>query len=185
MEKTLYIIQHLNNKKYYNAKEEYWTSELFLSSYSTTKAKAYDLIAHSQLKECEVVEVLQSEWIESMRMMHTQTVIKAESLQKQLESIRCCLPTITQVDKHLRNSILNTIKKLKPINPYFKDYLKVQEDAAFDILAEYDEFILELSKVKIEKDSIMTQILRASELNESKMTELAEQILNENIYHGI
>lgn len=178
MKKILYIIQHITNKKYYNAKEEYWTSELFLSSYSTTKSKAYDLIAHNQLKDCEVVEVSENQWVESMRMMHTQTVIKAESLQKQLESIRCCLPTITSVDKHLRNSILNTIKKLKPINPYFKEYLNVQEDAAFDVLGEYDEFVLELSKVKIENVSIVTQILRAFELNQSKMSELAEQILN-------
>ena len=122
----IYVIQRRDGK-FYNAKEEWFTSRLSLSSYSVNKKDADVLLQRlSWAGDQEIIERTEEDWTQDMASLTTSTVLRLDSVRKALDEVRYILPTVSGLNKNLKNFLTKTSDHLKLVNPIFKDFVKAK-----------------------------------------------------------
>lgn len=176
-EPKLYLIID-ENQKYYNAKDKYFTEVMFNGTWATSNQNAQDIIDVRQLANCTIKEITENEFMESMASYTTRTIIVAETLKKQLEAIMYNLPTISGINKNLSNFLKNTIDKLKFVTPMYNKFIESQENSTDMVEADYNEFIIELSKVELYECKNLTAILKSYKKDPKSINGISNKILN-------
>ena len=178
MNAKLYMIQNVNDLKWYNGKHKYFTKQLSLGTYATNEKKAKEIIAFYGLKDCEVITINEQEFLKSLATLTTKAIIQAESLRIQLEDIKYNLPTISGVNKILGNFLKQTIERLKVINPLYNEFAKTKENATYEVSGFYDEFINEVAFVELYECHEISNVIKAYRKDKNKLLNIATQILN-------
>lgn len=97
----------------------------------------------------------------SFGLTTTQAIIAGDYFMEFLNLINYNIPTISQVNKNVKNSLTNTLNNLKQINTKFKEFETKKNEQTFDVLAFYQEMIHELSKIEFYECCNITNILKA------------------------
>lgn len=176
MEPKLYQIQNKEGK-YYNAHDNFFTEQMCIGSYATSRRESQNVINHFKLEDCEVTECTELEFTQAMAGLTTRVIIQLESTRKLLEDIRYILPTISQLNKNTGKHIKNCAENLKLINPFFNSFLKSYEDQTDDVIADYNEFTLELSKIELYNCRSLTHLIKARNVDEKSMIGIANKVL--------
>jgi hypothetical protein len=179
MNAKLYMIQNVNDKKWFNGKHKYFTKQLSLGTYALNDKKAKDIIAYYNLPDCEVVVINEQQFLESLASMTTKVIIQAESLKIQLEDIRYSLPTISGVNKVLGNFLKNTIEKLKLITPLYNEFTNKKEDETFEVSGYYEDYINQVAFTELYECAEISEIIKAYRKDKEKLINIATQILND------
>lgn len=172
----LYMLKNAEGK-YYNSRLNSWEKRLFLATFTTTKAKAQEVIDFYKL-HAEVIIVTELEFTQDLASETTKTVIKLDSILTDLNKIHFHLPTISGLNKNISNFISKTSKYLKGINPHFEAFARAKEDQTFEVAAVYEEFIDELSNVELYHCGELTAILKAYHKDKKSILGIAKKILN-------
>lgn len=176
MEPKIYQILR-NDGKYYNAHDNFFTEQMSIGSYATSRKASQDVINHFKLEHCRVIEHTELEFTQAMAGLTTRVIIQLESTRKLLEEIRYILPTISQLNKNTGKHIKNCSENLKLINPYFNSFLKTYEDQTDDVIADYNEFTLELSKVELYNCKALTHLVKAMNRDQKSMIGIANKVM--------
>jgi len=172
----IYIIQR-NDGKYYNHKEKWFTSKLCLSSYSPKRIDASGLIKLASLIDCEVKEITEEDWTRDMASITTATVIKLDSIRKSLDDIRYMLPTISGLNRNLKNFLTKSSEQLKMVTPIFKEFVEKEEDKTDDVKMVYDEFISELASLEFWDYKNMTTMIKSYKKDPKSINGICNKIL--------
>lgn len=176
MEPKIYQILRKDGK-YYNANDDFFTEQMCIGSYGMSRRASQDVINHFKLEDCEVIEHTELEFTQAMAGLTTRVIIQLESTRKLLEEIRYILPTISQLNKNTGKHMKNCAENLKLINPYFSSFLKSYEDQTDDVIADYNEFTLELSKVELYNCKALTHLVKATNADQKSMIGIANKVL--------
>lgn len=159
---TVFIIVNTLSGKYFNARDNYFTSILYLGTGIKTLKECDKIISHYKLKGCEAKEIELDEYMKSLASKTTEVIIIADTLARKLDALRSNIPTLRKVDKNLTQNIKTTSSKIKgAISPIFKDIEETKEDATYDVLGTYEEYIIESSTLEMWELKEVTDMLRA------------------------
>jgi len=175
----IYVVQRKNGT-YYNHIENFFSSRLSLGSYSPKKYEMEVLIQRKGYVDCEVVEITEQDWANDMATLTTSTVIQIDSLRKKLDEIRYILPTVSGLNKNLKNFLTKTSDHLKKINPIFDDFVREKEDATDEVQGLYMEFIQEVSELEMWDLSEVTAILKARKKDKASIMGITKKVLNKS-----
>lgn len=178
MNANLYMIQNVNDQKWYNGKYKYFTKQLSLGTYTQTEQKAKEIIGYYKLENCQIVVIKEQDFLQSLASLTTKTIIITETLKKQLEDIHYNLPTISGVNKILGNFLRNTIEKLKLITPLYNEFTKQKDEQTLEVTGFYEDFINQVAFVELYECHDLANILRAYYIDKNKMINIAKEILN-------
>lgn len=176
----LYMIQNELSGKWFNARDRYFTNTLYLGTFATNELEATKILRYNKLQDgCKIIQITEDEFMQSLASKTTELVIICDSLQKKMEEIRYNLPTVSQVNKNLGNYLKNTSNKLKSISgSYFKEFVENKEDATFDVLGAYEDFILHLSMTDMYQIGEITEILKAYQKSPQSLIGIANKVNN-------
>jgi hypothetical protein len=99
-----------------------------------------------------------------------------DSLAVRLDRIAYSLPTMSNLNKQLKNFLTNTSVKLKKANPQFNEFLTLKEDATYDVQGIYDEFINNLSVVNMWEVGELNEILKAYRKDKSSVLGITRKV---------
>ena len=160
-------------------KEPFFSNNLSLGSYGTKRTHVQRIIDSMHIGvKLEIHESTELEFTQDLATKTTSVIIKLDSIQVELDMLGYNLPTISALNKNLSNFIKNTSKKLKEVNPGFKEFVKHQEDSTYEVVGVYEEFINEVSLVGMWECSELASILKARRLDRKSILGVTNKILN-------
>lgn len=174
---NLFIIQETETKKYFNAKDNLFVRLLGNSTFATTDLQAKAIIQAYNLEKCEVIIVTEDDFVYSLQNITTNAVLKAEALKKNLEELNYNIPTISGLNKNLKNFLKNIIEKLKVVNPIYKALEVTQEEELFNIQGHYEDMINEISKVELNDCESVARIIKAYHKSPDSINGIVNKIL--------
>lgn len=169
----IYVVQRKDGK-YYNHKEKWFTSRLSLSSYSVSNDFVHIIKTFS---DCEIIETTEEDWTNDMAQLTTSTILKLDSVRTALDDIRYILPTVSGLNKNLKNFLTKTSDHLKLVNPIFKEFVKAREDDTDDLKGVYEEFCTELSGLDFYDYKNMSYMIKAYKKDPKSMNGICNKIL--------
>ncbi len=131
-------------------------------------------------EELFIHQSTEDEFMLELNLTTTQAVLSGELYKQYLETINYNLPTISSVNKNLKNSLNNSIDMLRHTNSMFREFEKQQEEEVFEVYAYYHEMILELSKVSIYEVNEVTQMLKTREIDRDSIMGICKKVLKNN-----
>jgi len=149
----------------------------YTKSQKEIEAKKLDYEFHLGCK-LEIHVATEEEFMEGLRLLTTKAVLSGQYFRQLMENINYNLPTVSQINKNLRNSMNNSISKLEGINSVFKHFEDSKEDTVYEVYGYYMEMIEELVKVELHEVKEVTIMLKAREKNRSSMLGIAKKVLN-------
>ena len=159
-----------------DSNKPYYTSISWRASYLRSEKLAKEVIRLSGVSGLEVFETTESAYTEELAHSTTSIAIQMDSLQLKLSNVAYHLPTMSGVNKSLKNFLVNTSVKLKSVNPQFNEFLTKKEDATNDVSAVYDEFIEKISTVDIWEMENISKIIDSYRKNPKSIMGMAEKI---------
>lgn len=172
----IYVVKR-SDGKYYNHIDNFFPSRLSLGTYSPKKSDMEGLIKLKGFQDCEVDEVLEEDWTKDMATLTTSTIIQIDSLRRKLDNIRYILPTVSGMNKNIKNFLQNTSEKLKIINPIFKEFIEKKEDATDEVTQIYDEFIHEIAELEMWQLGEVTAVIKAYKKDKSSVLGITKKII--------
>jgi len=178
MKETMYIIVNRLSNKYYNARENYFTSILYLATGIKTEKECEKILSHYGLKECDIIKMDYDEYLKSLASKTTEIIIIADTLARKLDAVKSNIPTIRKIDKVLTQNIKTTSNKIKAsIGTLFNDFENQKEDATYDVIGVYEEYIIESSTLEMWELKEVTDMLRARRKSPESMRGIVNKIL--------
>jgi len=172
----IYVIQRQDGK-FYNAKEKWFTSRLSLSSYTTARDNFESLTDQYLFSDCEVLQFTEEDWTTDMASLTTSTIIRLDSVRKALDEVRYILPTVSGLNKNLKNFLSKTSDHLKLVNPIFKDFVKLKENDTDDLKAVYDEFMIDLASLYFYDYQNVSYMIKAYKKDKGSINGICNKIL--------
>lgn len=175
---NVFMIVNTLSKKYFNARDNYFTSILYLGTAIKTDKECRKIAEHFGLKECHILEISHEDYMRSLASKTTEIVIIADTLARKLDQVKSNIPTIRKIDKFLTQNIKTTSNKLKSaVGSMFKDFEEKKENATYDVLGMYEEFIIELSTIEMWELKEITDLLRARRKSPESLKGIVNKIL--------
>ena len=173
-------IYQLQNKegKFLNidSKNPFYTEVFWRASYFSSLKIANQIIAQSGVTGLVVIETTDDAFTEAVATETTNVSIQMDSLATRLDRIAYSLPTMSGLNKSLKNFLVNTSVKLKNANPQFKEFLDKKEDATYDVQGVYDEYINTLSKIEMWEMEEFTELVKAYKKDRNSTLGFARKI---------
>jgi len=175
---NVFLIVNTLSKKYYNARDGYFTSVLYLGTAIKLKKDSDRIIQKNNLLGCESVEVEIDDYMKSLSAKTTEIIIIADTLSRKLDDVRSSIPTIRKADKILTQNIKTTSAKIKAaVGSMFNEFENLKEDATYDVLGIYEEYIIESSTIEMWELKEVTDMLRARRKSPESMRGIVNKIL--------
>lgn len=159
-----------------DSNKPFFTEAFWRASYFSSRKIAEQIISKSGVDGLEVVETTELAYTEAIASETTNMSIQMDSLSVRLERIAYSLPTMSGLNKSLKNFLVNTSVKLKNVNPQFKEFLDKKEDATYDVQGVYDEYINSLSLIEMWEVGEITEILKAYRKDKSSLLGIARKV---------
>lgn len=172
----IYVIKRKDGK-YYNHREKWFTSALSLSSYTPKKSEFVSLMDLDIFSDCIISEYTEEDWTVSMASLTTSAILRLDSVRSSLDEIRYILPTVSGLNKNLKNFLSKTSDHLKLVNPIFKDFVKFKEDDTDDLKAVYDEFITELASLDFYDYQNIAYMIKAYKKDKASINGICNKVL--------
>lgn len=134
-------------------------------------------LEHILNEELDVFVGTEFDFMEELAMITTQTIITGQYFIQLMENIKWNLPTISQINKNLKNSLNNAVKSLYPVNKGFEDFANTKEEATYEVSAHFQETIMLLSEIELYKFSEINALLKAYKINDKSMLGTAKKLL--------
>lgn len=122
----------------------------------------------------------EQEYTEGIASTTTKYAIQLDSIAFGLGLLGYSIPTMSQLNKNLKNFLLNTSKKIKDINPHFKEFIRKKEDDTDHVQGDYLEMIEEISKIELYECKRISEIIRAYRKDSSSIIGIANKINKNN-----
>jgi hypothetical protein len=155
----LFLIKNAEGK-WYNEKDEYWSTKMSLATYTLNFKKATDLIDYYSLENAIVFQTTELEFTQDLASITTSAIIQLASIKQQLEELKYRLPTISAVNKNLGTFLGKTIDQLKVIDPMYNEFIKQKPDQTDDVEGYFKEFISEISGVELYECRNVTRMIK-------------------------
>lgn len=177
MEQTIYLIQDKETKKYFNISYNYFTNQMFLATPHKSKKEMQRCLTKLNFVNCEVIESTEFAFMGSMAGKTVEIVMTSDILIRKLDEVKHFLPTISNLNKSLSVFLKNTSEKLKHVTgEQFKEFEKTNELTTYGYGSNYDEYILELSKVEVWEFAEVVEILKARRKSRESIIGIARKI---------
>ena len=124
-----------------------------------------------------VFESTEFDFMEELAMITTQTIITGQYFIQLMENINWNLPTISQINKNLKNSLNSAVRNLYSVNKGFEEFEKAKEDATFEVSAHFQETIMLISQIELYNFSEINALLKAYLEDKNSMLGIAKKIL--------
>lgn len=173
----IYQIQN-KEEKFLNidSNNPFFTDVFWRASYFSSSKIAVQIISKSGVLGLSVYETTEQAYTEAIASETTNVSIQMDSLAVRLERIAYSLPTMSGLNKQLKNFLVNTSTKLKSANPQFRDFLLKKEDATYEVQGIYDEYINNLSVVEMWEVVELTEIIKAYRKDKSSILGITKKI---------
>lgn len=171
----LYLIKN-NEGNYYNGKTKYFHKKLYLATYASSRKEAEKIIAFYDIQNCEVEEMTEDVYLTDLADLTTKIIIKIDSLKSDLEVLQYNIPTLSGVNKNLKNFLKNTSEKLKLVNPIMNDFYKEDEEAIYTVLDMYNVAIDELADLHLKQYPQLGEIIHALKKDEKSILGVARKV---------
>lgn len=139
------------------------------------KRVPYEVILACSL---EVHESTEEDFMNDLASITTQAIIVGHYYKQLLETINFNLPTISQINKNLRNTLKNSTSALENVTAGFKEFEKSKEDATFEVYGYFMEMIGELSETNLYEMNDVSVMLKAFKKDRKSMLGIAKKVLN-------
>lgn len=120
----------------------------------------------------------EEEFMDELASITTQAIIVGHYYKQLLENIDYNLPTISQINKNLRNSLRNSIQFLELTTAGFKEFEKSKEDTTYEVYGYFQEMIMQLSGVSLYQVNDLSVIIQALKKDKKSMLGIAKKVLN-------
>jgi len=147
----------------------YWSSEKLAKT-------AIKNLEEQGVTGLEVHKSSEQEYTEGIASTTTKYAIQLDSVAFGLGLLGYSIPTMSQLNKNLKNFLLNASKKIKEINPHFKAFVDKKEDATDQVQGDYLEMIEEMSKIELYQCKRIADILRAHRKDPKSIIGIANKI---------
>lgn len=154
----------------------FFTEVFWRASYFSSDKIAYSIIIKSGRLDLHFSETTEKAYTEAIASETTNVSIQMDSLATRLDRIAYSLPTMSGLNKQLKNFLVNTSTKLKSANPQFRDFLLKKEDATYEVQGIYDEYINNLSVVEMWEVVELTEIIKAYRKDKSSILGITKKI---------
>lgn len=156
------------------------TSKMCYARFVRTKKEAE--IKKQQLEiqlnqELEIFIGTEFDFMEELAMITTQTIITGQYFIQLMENINWNLPTISQINKNLKNALNRAVESMKAVNTGFKTFEESKEDATFEVSGHYQETIMLLSEIELYNFGEVNAILKAYKKDKTSILGIAKKIL--------
>lgn len=158
------------------SKNPFFTEVFWRASYFSSRKIAEQIIEKAGVPGLSIIPTTELEFTEAVATETTNVSIQMDSLAARLDRIAYSLPTMSGVNKSLKNFIVNTSVKLKSVNPQFKEFLAKKEDATYDVQGVYDEYINTLSKIEMWEMEEFNELVKAFKHDKSSTLGFARKI---------
>lgn len=173
-------IYQIKNKegKFLNvdSKNPFFTEVFWRASYLSSAKIAQQIIDKSGVDGLEISETTEQGYTEAVASETTNISIQMDSLSVRLERIAYSIPTMSGLNKQLKNFLVNTSLRLKKANPQFNEFLEKKEDATYDVQGVYDEYINSLSFVEMWEVAELKEIIMAFRKDKSSLLGIARKV---------
>lgn len=120
----------------------------------------------------------EEEFMDELASITTQAIIVGHYYKQLLENIDYNLPTISQINKNLRNSLRNSIQFLELTTAGFKEFEKSKEDTTYEVYGYFQEMIMQLSGVSLYQVNDLSVLIKALKKDSKSMLGIAKKVLN-------
>lgn len=158
------------------SKNAFYTAVFWRASYFSSSKIAQQIIDKSGVSDLLIHETTEQEFTEAIATETTNVSIQMDSLAVRLDRIAYSLPTMSNLNKQLKNFLTNTSVKLKKANPQFNEFLTLKEDATYDVQGVYDEFINNLSVVNMWEVGELNEMLKAYRKDKSSVLGITRKV---------
>lgn len=153
--------------KWYNGKDDFWSTKMSLATYTLNAKKANDLISYYSLENAVVTQTSELEFTQDLASITTSAIIQLASIKQQLEEIKYRLPTVSAVNKNLGTFLGKTIDQLKFIDPMYNEFIKQKPDQTDDVEGYFKEFISDISGVELYECHNISRMIKQYKKNPS------------------
>jgi len=180
----IYLITNSEDKflNIEDTKDSYFTSKLYLGSYTIEKHKknfekniTY-LNKIGTFGELKMYQTSAFEYLASSSIETTSTIITLDITSKRLEIARDMVPGVSEATKEVRKSMLNTSGKLKFISPMFENCADNNSDFTYDNRASYEEMIDHAASFEMWELQDINEIFKAYKNNKKTLLGSAKRI---------
>lgn len=168
------------NTKYYNGKDQYFTSDIAGATYAKTNKDAQNIITYYKLSNSRVIVVKESEYVFAKANAMTKLTIMAECTSVYLKDMIEFLPNRSQVAKNAHKHLKQAAESIKGLNPDFQHFVNTHEDDVFDVQGYYDKFIHEVASVPFVDLLNITAIIQAYKIDEKSICGIAKKVIKHN-----
>ena len=159
-----------------DSKNPFYTDVFWRASYFSSEKIAKQIIDKSGVLGLIIVLTTELEFTEAIATETTNVSIQMDSLAVRLDRIAYSLPTMSNLNKQLKNFLVNTSVKLKNANPQFTEFLSKKEDATYDVQGVYDEYINTLSKIEMWEMEEFSELIKAFKKDKKSTLGFARKI---------
>lgn len=147
----------------------YWSSEKLAKTAieNLEKQGVTGLLTHKSSEQ---------EYTEGIASTTTKYAIQLDSVAFGLGLLGYSIPTMSGLNKNLKNFLLNASKKIKDINPHFKAFLEKKEDDTDQVQGDYLEMIEEIARVELYQCKRIAEIIRAYKKDPNSIIGIANKI---------
>lgn len=173
------IYQIKNSKNQFlnvDSKNPFYTDVFWRASYFSKSSVAQQIINQSGVPGLEFSETSEQAFTEAVATTTTNVSIQMDSLANKLEGIAYKLPTMKGLNPSLKNFLFNTSKKLKEMNPQFKEFEAIKEDSTYDVLGIYDDYISEIAPLEFWEMNDIKNIVIAYRKDKPSIMGMANKI---------
>lgn len=148
--------------KYWNSVDKLYSSELALGTYVSEKDKSkYTNLLLTKFTDHKLYTTTELMFMQELSTLTVDAVFAGELLSNLLNRLNCKIPTISQVNKTMRNKIVNTIEALKPFRDFHTAFLIQNEDDTDEVSGRYAEMVNQLSKLHHNEYDELTVAIKA------------------------
>lgn len=120
----------------------------------------------------------EDEFMDELASITTQAIIVGHYYKQLLENIDYNLPTISQINKNLRNSLRNSIQNLELTTAGFKEFEKRKEDTTYEVYGYFQEMIMQLASISLYEVNDLSTLIKGMKKDKKSMLGIAKKVLN-------
>ena len=127
--------------------------------------------------DLEIFESTEEEFMLELQNITVQAILAGEYYKQLMIAVNYNLPTISQINKNLKNVLKNSIEHMKKVTQGFEEFEKVSEDAVYEVQGHYQETILLLSELPLHELGELNLILKAYAIDKKSIEGICKKIL--------
>lgn len=178
MKNKLIVIK--KGELFYNAEKKVYSDKLHLCSWYRNINVAERVINILKLEGANVDYIKEDEFLTAGADSTTRAILICDLAQQYIKENLDIIPAVTTDAKHLRNSLNNSLGKLKIIHPYIKEVEEEKENEFYAASGLLDELVRRLSKMDFQDYENMIHIMDAYKKSPASIGVLTRKILKIN-----